>query len=387
MRVLLFQSKRLSYDSSWCFMEMLRRGMEQCGVCVKLFLVQEDIAGQEEELKKLTGETFDGIFDVNSLLPHVILDDRHFLDYFDAPFYHLIVDHPMHVHNSLQIPLKQYRVICLDRYHKKYLERYYPHIERVYVLPFGGIPASEFLGSVGGAAPMKERKYDLLFPGTYTPLDYYRMQMDSVSDSQPEIADAVLEKYRQGSPETIDELFAGELAQDRDFFAWKMHRARLVDRYVREWYRESVLRALLRAGLRVDVAGFRWELFPVRDRERLCIHPPCAYPEQLALLGQSRIVLNVQPLFLDGVHDRVVNTMANHSVALTDRCEFVEKHFSDGQELLLFDKNQPEEMAQRVAEILQDLEYLEEMAERAESAALQQHTWYSRTEALLRSIS
>ena len=91
MRVLVFESKRLGYDSSWCFAEMICRGLEQCGVSVKRFILEEDIAGQERELRKLTEEHFDGMIDINSLLPHVLLDDRYFPDYFDAPFFQFIV--------------------------------------------------------------------------------------------------------------------------------------------------------------------------------------------------------------------------------------------------------------------------------------------------------
>ena len=61
MKVLIFQSKRLSYDSSWCFAEMLCRSMKRQGISVRPFLLSEDIAGQEEELRALTREHFDFI--------------------------------------------------------------------------------------------------------------------------------------------------------------------------------------------------------------------------------------------------------------------------------------------------------------------------------------
>ena len=92
--------------------------MKRQGISVRPFLLSEDIAGQEEELRALTREHFDGIFDINSRLPKVMLDDRYYLDYFDAPFFHMIIDHPMHLHYSLQIPLRNYYVLCLDRYHQ-----------------------------------------------------------------------------------------------------------------------------------------------------------------------------------------------------------------------------------------------------------------------------
>lgn len=384
MRVLVFESKRLGYASSWCFAEMICRGLELCGVSVKRFSLEEDIAGQEQELKKLTGEQFDGIIDINSLLPHVVLDDKYFLDYFDAPFFHFIVDHPMHLHSSLVIPLKHYRVICLDYYHKEYLEHHYPHIEKVYVFPFGGISASEFTEEAPEFVAMQDRKYDVLFPGTYTPSGYYRTQMEHASDFQYEIAQDILCQYRQGSRRPMEELFA-EQTKDQDFFALQMYNARMIDRYIREWYREFVLNELLCAGIHVDVVGSRWELFRSGAPQNLHIHPPCSYPEQLMLLGQSRMVLNVQPLFWDGVHDRVVNAMANYSIALTDSCGFIEREFEEGKELLVYDKNNPGKVAHMVCELLQSPDKLEKMAVHAKNA-VSRHSWTAHIENFLESL-
>jgi hypothetical protein len=361
-------------------MEMFRRGFEACGVSVETFLLGEDISAQERELKNLTTQHFDGIFDVNSLLPHVVLDEKYFPDYFDAPFYHMIVDHPMHLHLSLSIPLKNCRVICLDKYHKKYLEEHYPHIKKVYILPFGGITASDFTASAGEPAPMKSREMEILFPGTFTPLPYYREQMETVSDDQWEICSAILQRYRRGETKSIDEFYREELGEDVEFFPLRMHKARLIDRYIREWYRESVLKCLLKAGVKVDVMGFRWEMFSDAPVTNLRIHAPASYPEQLAMLGKSRMVLNVQPLFRDGIHDRVMNTMANRSVAVTDSCEFVQHHFSSGRELLIYEKNQPEEMSEKVIKLLGQPDVLEEMSRRAWEAFRENHTWYRRVE-------
>jgi hypothetical protein len=398
--MLVFQSGRLSYDSSRCFAEMICRSLTQCGVQVQTFEMQEDIFGQgnlasyETKLKELTKQHFDGILDINSKLPNVLLDDIYFPDYFDAPFYQLIVDHPMHLHRSLQIPLKQYRVICLDRYHKEYIRKYYPHIQQVYVMPFGGISWQSFALQNDSPStpkeetiPMRKRSCAVLFPGTYTPLDYYREQMDSVSDSQWEICTRILHKYRQGQSGSFEEFFGAEVGGDEEFFPLMMHKARLIDRYVREWYREEVIKALLRLGITVDVMGFRWEMFSCEGDSRLRIHSPVSYPEQLAVLGQSRMTLNVQPLFRDGVHDRVMNSMANGSVALTDHCEFLEQHFSDGKELVFFEKNDLENTLQNIPELLHDTDALEEIAAGAYKKYVTAHTWNQRVETLLKEIA
>lgn len=387
MKVLIFQSKRLSYDSSWCFAEMLCRSFRRQGISVKPFFLSEDIAGQEEELRALTMEHFDGIFDINSRLPNVMLDDRYYPDYFDAPFFHMIVDHPMHLHYSLQIPLQNYYVLCLDRYHREYIKAHYPHIKKVFFFPFAGIPASIFTPDISSGIPVKDRPVDLLFPGTYTPLDYYREQMENVSSDQWEMTEHILSEMRKGSTDTIDELYRREILPDTDFFPLKLHKSRLIDRYIREWYREEILHTLLEAGINVHVMGFRWEMFDTKYSSNLVIHPPCSYIEQLNALTKSKMTLNVQPLFQDGPHDRVMNAMMNRSAAVTDGCDYLSEHFKAGKDLIRYDKNKPEEAAQQILGLLKDIDRLEYIAENGYQRVLKTHTWDQRIQNFVRKIS
>lgn len=384
MNLLLFESKRLSYDSSWCFMEMLRRGFEKLGARVTVFIL-EDVDRQEEELLALCRQKFDAVFDTNSALVSAkIDDDNYFMDCFDAPFYHLIVDHPLHVHGALNVPLKDYHVICLDAYHKTYIEQYYPHIKDVIVMPFGGIWAGEFAGEQW--ISMEDRPIQILFPGTYTPLEYYREQMEAHGEHYWEVAQEMLKEYQQGSKRPVHEIFQEKVHGDEDFFALKLHKARYIEKYIREWYRQRILETLLQQNIVVDVVGFRWEMYQGEYADKLRRHSPCTYGKQLEMLGQSKMVLNVQPLFLDGVHDRVMNAMMNHSVAVTDSCEFLERNFLPEKEIVSFDKNAPEDMAFWVVENQKEHEKLQEISHKAYKKCKENHSWYQRAEYLLANI-
>ena len=380
MKFLVFQSKRLSYGSSWCFMEQMQKCLCRLGHQVTVFELEENLETQEKQLLQLCLAEFDGIFDVNSLLPSVQVDEEYYLNLFDAPFYHLIVDHPMHVHFSLCRPLRNHIVLCIDRGHQTYIKRYYPHIKAVYFMPFAGISTRQ------PVIPMQKRPYGILFPGTYTPLDYYRQQMDSQGEYYCELADAILEEYRRGSRKTIDELYRDLSDSDGSFFALKMYKACFVDRYIREWYRERVLQSLLRQKITVDVVGFRWEMYQSEGKEYLRIHKPCSYIQQLAMLGQSKMVLNVQPLFQDGAHDRVFNAMINHSVAVTDSCTFLQENFTAERDLFVYDKNAPEKMVDWVQSRLGQNALLEDMASQGYDKTSQKHTWEQRVQVLLEQI-
>ncbi len=383
MNLLLFESKRLSYDSSWYFMEMLRKGFENLGAKVTIFVL-EDLDRQEEELLALCQKRFDAVFDTNSALVSAKIDDSYYLDTFEAPFYHFIVDHPLHVHGALNVPLKDYHVICLDAYHKAYIEQYYSHIKNVIVMPFGGIDSREFTKKE--FVPMEKRPIQILFPGTFTPLEYYRGQMDAHGEHYWEMTQEILKEYQQGSSKPIHQLFQEISQSDEDFFALKLHKARYIDKYIREWYRQRIINALLEKDVIVDVVGFRWEMYQGKNVKKLRKHSPCTYGEQIQMLGQSKMVLNVQPLFLDGVHDRVMNTMMNHSVAVTDSCEFLERNYIPEKEVVLFDKNAPEKMASWVAENAGKDMVLQEIQEKAYQKSKAHHSWYKRTENLMENI-
>ncbi len=384
MKLLLFESKRLSYDSSWYFTEMLRRGFERLGAKVTVFVL-EDLEQQENQLLELCRQHYDAVLDTNSALVSAKIDDTdYYIDCFQAPFYHFIVDHPLHVHGSLNVPLRDYHVICLDEYHKVYIEQYYPHIKEVLVVPFGGIFAGEFVEEKQIA--MKDRPFQILFPGTYTPLEYYREQMEAHSEFYWDVAQEMLHEYRQGATTPIHEMFREKICGDDEFFSLKLHKARYIEKYIREWYRQSILNALLRQNIPVDVVGFRWEMYDGENSDKLRYHAPCTYGEQLAMLGQSKMVLNVQPLFLNGVHDRVMNTMMNHSVSVTDFCEFLERYFHEGEEVICFDKNKPESMALWVAENQNNYELLQDITHRAYHKCSREHSWYQRAEYLIQKI-
>lgn len=383
MRILIFRSKRLSYDSSWCFAEMLCRSFRRQGCSVKLFLLSDDIAQQECELKNLTTEHFDAVFDINSMLPNVMLDDDYYLDLFDAPFYHMIVDHPMHVHYSLNIPLKNYHVLCLDRHHKKYIEQYYPHIKQVHFFPFGGIPASEFNPEAVTKKPAGDRQIDLLFPGTYTPLDYYRQQIEAISSEQWEMAQHMLSLMKSGCEKEIDELFRDEILPDTDFFPLKMYKSRLIDRYIREWYRQSILQRLLQAGIHIHVMGFRWEMFHPSAASGLTILPPCSYTRQLQVLSESKMILNIQPLFQDGPHDRIMNAMINHSVAVTDQCMYMKEYFTPQKDYIAYNKNDPEGAADQISILLKETDRLDEIIQNGCQKVSNMHSWEHRIKKLL----
>ena len=65
------------------------------------------------------------------------------------------------------------------------------------------------------------------------------VQTKNISSDQWEMTEHILSKLRQGSRDTIEQLYRQEILPDTDFFPLRMHKSRLIDRYIREWFREK----------------------------------------------------------------------------------------------------------------------------------------------------
>ena len=72
-------------------------------------------------------------------------------------------------------------------------------------------------------------------------------------------------------------------------FAQILSEFREVDRYVRSYFRDKVIRVLVENGIVVDVFGDGWDKFVTAHTECLRIHPAVGYEESLELVGDSKI--------------------------------------------------------------------------------------------------
>ncbi len=138
MKILILETRKLSYGSSSVFLMMICDILREYGADV-IHCIINDPEEDSVLLESFTGKHFDAVIGMNSILPLAECDTGRYLNSIDAPFINFIADHPMHVHNCLNVKLERYYVICLDKFHKEYIDRYYPHIKKTVAIPLGGI--------------------------------------------------------------------------------------------------------------------------------------------------------------------------------------------------------------------------------------------------------
>ena len=192
MKVLIFTTRQLCYNSGYYFAHRIGEELEKLGIECEYCEIPEyaipsagtqiaqpaiENAGKsvDEEAEKMLesyiGKEYLAILDFNSKLPRLILDDEsYYLDSIDAPFYNFILDHPLYHHSTLDCKLKNYYAFSIDENHCKYIQNFYPHIKAVYQVALGA-------ENVISLENLQEKKKSILIMVTYRNPDIYMKQI------------------------------------------------------------------------------------------------------------------------------------------------------------------------------------------------------------------
>lgn len=352
-------------------MQQITAALEKRGNSVEYFSLKEDHSNINA-LENYAGRTFDAVLDINGRLPLMVMDDgTPLLHHIQAPYFNYLLDHPMHLHPLLQCTAQNYHIICLDGSHKQYMQKYYPELGECDVLP---LAASEPKQSKS----FSQRSRQIFFPGTYVPLVEYTTKLKQISGAAncAMLAEEYVRQYLKDS--SISNLSTWYQSQysEKILDAQDLHtQCRYIDRYLRELVRHRVIEAVLAQGYQIHVSGAHWEYYDGKYADRLVIHPSCNYPSMLEQMGDSRIVLNVQPLFPDAPHDRILCGMAGGAVVLTDSCHFLDNNLSAGQEYLRYDVRKLERSLQNLRKYLSSPDRLEEIARAGQKKVLGSYQW------------
>jgi len=102
------------------------------------------------------------------------------------------------------------------------------------------------------------------------------------------------------------------------------------------------------------------------------------------MLGQSQIVLNILPNYVEGSHERLLTGMLTGALGLTDANVFSQKHFVQGEDILSFDWNHLEELPDMLMDVMDKPLKLEEIAMSGQEKVRQGHTWKHRLELIIK---
>lgn len=404
MKILIFKIKSVCYDSTFYLADLYGRTLAAMGHEVEYFCTDEEPL---TALERYEGKRFDAMLDFNSLLPNLDTDEGElFLDKIDAPFYNYILDHPLYHNKQLKAELHRYHVICLDHDHADYVRRYYKHIRSVTALPLCGLPflqsdgeyqvsrlfmdgSLEQLDMSADSIAQIPKTVDLIFTGTYSGAnEMYEKMMSfgsTFSDEMKKMADLMISQ-----PWITQEEAMLKLAEDEEpdigrlNVADRLYAFFLVDMYVKYYFREKVLEAVLSTGRRLTVYGGKWDTWETRYRNRLDIHAMVPFKDSPRILAGARISVNVMPWFKAGIHDRVFTAMRSGTVSFTDGSRMLADTFTDGKELLTYDLGHMSEIPEKLERYLSDSDMLEQVRSQGIKAVRGVHTELERCRELER---
>lgn len=293
----------------------------------------------------------------------------------------ILMDPPFRFHPTLEKHPQNYVLFCCDQEHVSYVKKYFPQeVPNVIFMPHVGAVSEKDEVAV----PYKERKYDILFSASY----YHPMsQMEKIKCLFPDQPDMwkfyqqMFENLVEDSSLTIERAVLHTLQQfhlsaSDEMLKMLLNRSLYVDWAIRMYHRGRVVEALAEAGLELYLLGPGWEDHPSAgypNVHRLGSQVP--YKQTLAFMADARINLNVMPWFKSGTHDRIFNTLLQHSLPLTDPSSWITEHFTDGVDIALYDLNHLEQIPDIARQLLADPMRAEMIIQRGYKKVSQNLTW------------
>ena len=372
MKKLIFTKGGL--DTLDYFAEHLRLAAMECDIPHAVLDIRRPL--QEQGVRELfnTGKTCAVVMFNNvglQLIPESI------------PVYNILVDHPRAFHKVLDQPRKGLHILCVDKNHVSFIQRFYPNTEARF-LPHGGAGA-------GQNTQYQERTIDVLYVGTVhknPPLSH----IDALSDQGESFYRYVIPTLQEETEKTCEEAIREYLAsvgQSEHFAAEKLLNEEygvICEYYVRRRLMLNLLHALDDAGIKVEVYGENWTDSESRFSDHIHIRERISPAACIELMAQSRIVLNMMPWFRNGTHERIYNGMLAGALVVTDDSIYLRETLNDRDDVVFYDRTRPDSLVDIVRHYLTHTEEAGEIAMRGYHTASGRDTWKHRLNELWEAI-
>lgn len=363
------------YDSTKVFID------EMIGVCERAGMKVDVLDSYNEAAYAAVREqtahiSYDYIFAMNGMLLEADSLPGQKLLKDDVIYCTMLMDHPLVHHERMSTAYPYCFVLSPDFHHVEYLESSYPAIWCEAFLPHGGCRAKKIL-------PYRERSIEVSFMGSYSNPDNIYKEFEKYPPQMAGLLQETAQYLIKHQGHTLEMAVQRQLEQRNiqisgEEFAGVCAEFRVVDKYIRAYFRDKVIRTLAEAGIAIDVYGDGWENMQLQDGSSLKVHQRVDFEESLEITGNTKISLNVMPWFKAGSHDRIFTAMLCGAVCLTDGSSYLEEVCRDGGDIIFYRLDELEGLPGMVKALLQDDARGESLAERGKSLAEQGHTWEHR---------
>jgi hypothetical protein len=327
------------------------------------------------------------------------------------PCINILMDHPFCYKKALDGAPSNAIVLCTDRNHMRYLNRFYPQIPVTGFLPHAGkvLP--------GLKLPLCDRSVDVLYAGGLSrkfaqniipDLSGYRSLFDVERVCRRIYEDVIAHPYKTTEQGIEETLLAEGVRLDEADLCQVIADLHFLDLYIVSYYRERVVASVAKAGIGLDLYGAGWEDCDWIALPNVHYHGKVSADEVVVRMQDAKIVLSTMTWFKDGTHDRVFNGMLQGTVAVSDSSIYMKEAFcgspekerneaagneaagcapvSPEQELVLFELTELEQFPETIAYLLQHPDVAQRIADNGYRRALRSETWDARAKELDRDL-
>lgn len=303
----------------------------------------------------------------------------------------ILMDHPLRFHPTMSRHPEKYIQFCCDRNHVDYVKKYFSaEVTHVEFMPHAGTRMQQ-----ENVLPFSERKYDILFSGSYirpeiklsemnqnfpegtTMNQFYKLMADYlIGHSAVTVEQAALDMIAQTGMQVSEQ-------QLKMIFRC----AEPIDGLIRMYQRCRVVQAIAEAGFEIWLLGNGWEDHPsigLANVHRLDDLIP--YEQTLAYMADAKINLNVMPWFKAGTHDRIFNILLQHSLPLTDSSSWIKENYIEGEELAVYDLDHLEKLPEMIQSLLEDETKSETMIRKGYEKTSKNFTWKNCADQILAAV-
>lgn len=365
------------------FSDQLKQGLLELGYEIFDFDLSQHSESLGQFLEYVQKNPVTAMIDFNSTFFGTTLPSgENMCEVLGIPSINILVDHPYWYHDKILMHTPSNGIVlCVDRNHMNYINRFYQNIACTGFLALGGISFSSTHKQIS------ERKTDVLYAGTF--------KTNNVSNDFSDWdfpAKQIIEHLLVHTEDTVEAAIEQELRQAGIVFPDEELRKFInscaqIEHIVDSYYREKIVGSIAKTGVSLELYGAGWS---VCDWVNL---PNVHYggrisPEEIILkMEDSKIVLNSMPWFRDGSHDRVFNAMMCGAVSVSETSKYFEEAVSPDA-WVPFDLSYASlsDLPKRITELLSDEDRMQQIAFAGHELAASEHTWKARALELHRDL-
>ena len=386
-RLMMFYREDICYNAVNINVDIMAKEFRKLGVECDIFDIIRDrenaILQMIESLQKYK---YDAAFtcDMIGQQDITIADGSNLFNSLGIPFFNFIVDPPWyHVLNS---KCKDIYLIVIDRDHVPFVRKYYPQFKDAVFVQHS---AEYDLYKVCDPDKYAERSYPVTFIGSRVDLKGVSDSIETFPEAYRELVWTAINIILDNRSLSTDKGFELALEECKNVPDFGENLKRMfsmmgyVERFVRAYCREELIRNLMAAGVPLHIWGKGWDELDEYTGSNAVTYNPVPYHDVAAIYKDSKIVLNVMPWFKNGSDERIAGGMMAGALVCTDHSKFIDELPDIDDMVRFYDILRPQDTAEILFACLDDPEGSARRAKKAAEYAGKNMTTSSVAEKML----